>query len=169
MTVMNKSHDNLPPISTPDGFVDFEVSEGFAKHIGPLCWKLSSNSAEFGFRVMDHHLNPGKICHGGVMMTVADMAIGFAVTWELKLLSFAPSINNYYDFVGAGEAGDWLETKTEVVQTTKRMGFARGVLYGSNGPVMRYNGIVKIPSDTDPRFNSNPFAERMQQLFDRHK
>lgn len=80
------------------------------------------------------------------MMTVADMAIGFAVAWESKLLSFAPSINNNYDFVGAGIAGDWLETKTEVVQTTKRMGFARGVLFGSNGPVMRYNGIVKNPA-----------------------
>ena len=153
----------------PEGFVDFEVSEGFSKHIGPLYWNLSNNSVEFGFHVLDHHLNPGNICHGGVMMTVTDMAIGFAVVWKIELLSFAPSINNNYDFVGAGMPGDWLETKTEVVQTTKRMGFARGVLFGSNGPVMRYNGIVKIPSDTDPRFNSKPFAERMQRIFTQNK
>ena len=157
------SHSKSPP----DGFVDFEINEGFAKHIGPLYWKLSANSAELGFHVLDHHLNPGNICHGGVMMTVADMAVGFAVTWNIKLLSFAPSINNNYDFIGAGMPGDWLETRTEVIQTTKRMGFARGVLSGSNGPVLRYNGILKIPSKSDPRFNSKEFAARMQRLFDR--
>lgn len=169
MPVMSKSQDNSPPSSLPEGFVDFEVNEGFSKHIGPLYWKLSTNSAELGFHGLGHHLNPGKIYHGGVMMTVADIAIGFAAAWESKLLSFAPSINNNYDFVGAGIADDWLETKTEVVQTTKRMGFARGVPFGSNGPVMRYNGIVKIPSDTNPRFNSKPTAERMQRLFDQSK
>lgn len=160
--------NKIPHNQVPEGFVDFQISEGFAKHIGPLYWKLGASSAEFGFHVLDHHLNPGKICHGGVMMTVADMAVGFAVTWDIKLLSFAPSINNNYDFIGAGMAGAWLETKTEVVQTTKRMGFARGVLSGSNGPVLRYNGIIKIPSKSDPRFNSKEFAARMQKLFDQN-
>lgn len=37
------------------------------------------------------------------VMTVADMVIGFAVAWKIKLLSFAPIINNNYDFVGAGQ------------------------------------------------------------------
>ncbi len=168
MAGMTDYSDLIPPRPVPDGFVDFEVAEGFAKHIGPLYWKLSKDSAELGFHVLDHHLNPGKICHGGVMMSVADMAVGFAVVWNIKLLSFAPSINNNYDFIGAGLPGDWLETRTEVIQTTKRMGFARGVLTGSNGPVLRYNGILKIPSKTDPRFNSPKFADRMQKLFDQN-
>lgn len=166
---MTKTQLDPTSLEPPKGFVDFEISDGFAHHIGPLYWKLTKDSAEFGFRVMEHHLNPGNICHGGVMMTMTDMAIGFAVIWEARLVSFTPSINNNYDFVGTGLPGEWLETKTEVIQITKRMGFARGVLSGSNGPVMRYNGIVKIPSDSDPRFNSEHFAKRMQRLYALHK
>ncbi len=170
MTKENTQSDiSSSPDGVPDGFVDFEISEGFAKHIGPLYWKPTKNSAELGFRVLEHHLNPGKICHGGIMMTVGDMAAGFSVGWKIELLSFMPSINNNYDFIGAGSLGEWLQTETEVIQTTKRMGFARGVLKGPKGVVMRYNGIVKIPSASDPRFNSEAFAARMRRLYDHYR
>jgi len=154
------------PDDVPDGFVDFEISDGFARHIGPLYWRPTKETAELGFRVLEHHLNPGGICHGGVMMTVADMAAGFSVSWKTRMLSFPPSINNSYDFVGMGSLGDWLQTETEVIQITKRMGFARGILIGPGGPVMRFNGILKIPSAADPRFNAPRFGERMKRLYD---
>ncbi len=169
MALMTDSPQTTEPSGAPDGFTNFEVGNGFADYIGPIYWKLEKDSCELGFRVMEHHLNPGKICHGGMMMTVTDMAIGLAICWNLRLLSFAPSINNGYDFIGAGRLGEWMQTETEVIQTTKRMGFARGILMGPNGPVLRYNGILKIPSDNDPRFNSEQFAEHMQRIFDRYK
>jgi len=155
--------------TAPDGFIDIELSDGFAAHIGPLYWKLDKNSCEIGFRVMEHHLNPGKTCHGGMMMTVADMAVGFAATWDQQLKCFAPSINNNYDFISPGFLGDWLQTEMEVIQTTKRMSFVRGLLKGPKGTVVRFNGILKIPSATDPRYNTRHFAERMQRLYDIHK
>ena len=162
---MNK----IPGIDVPEGFVDFEINDGFADHIGPLYWKLDKNSCEIGFRVLEHHLNSGKICHGGLMMTVADMAVGLAATWERQLDCFTPSINNNYDFVGMAFLGEWLQTEMEVIQTTKRMGFVRGLLVGPNGPVMRFNGILKIPSESDPRFKNKSFSERMQRLYDKYK
>ncbi len=166
---MTDSPQTTKSSGAPDGFTDFEVGAGFVDHIGPIYWKLEKDSCELGFRVLEHHLNPGGICHGGLMMTVVDMAIGFSVCWNCRLLSFAPSINNNFDFIRAGHLGDWMQTETELIQKTKRMGFARGLLKGPNGPVMRYNGILKIPSDSDPRFNSDQFAEHMQRIFDRYK
>jgi len=154
------------PADIPDGFIDFEINSGFANHIGPLYWRPAKDSVEMGFKVLDHHLNPGGICHGGLMMTVADMVVGFAVCWQTRFLNFPPSINNTFDFIGIGFHGDWLETKTEVIKFTKRMGFAQGVILGPNGPVLRYNGILKIPSDSDPRFKSDYFSSRMQKLYD---
>jgi acyl-coenzyme A thioesterase PaaI-like protein len=156
-------------IDVPEGFGDLEINDGFAAHIGPLYWKLDKNSCEIGFRVLDHHLNPGKTCHGGLMMTVADMAVGFAAIWERQLSCFAPSINNNYDFISPGYLGDWMQTELEVIQTTKRMGFVRGLLNGPKGPVMRFNGILKIPSETDPRYNAKHFSARMQRLYEKYK
>jgi len=161
--------NELNGIDVPERFVDLEISEGFAAHIGPLYWKLEKNSCEIGFRVLEHHLNPGRICHGGLMMSVADMAVGFAVTWERQLRCFSPSINNSYDFISPGYLGDWMQTELEVIQTTKRIGFVRRLLNGSGGTVMRFNGIIKIPSETDPRYNDKHFAERMQRLYEKHR
>jgi len=62
-----------------------------------------------------------------------------------------------------------MQTELEVIQTTKRMGFVRGLLNGPNGPVMRFNGILKIPSETDPRYNAKHFSARMQRLYEKYK
>jgi uncharacterized protein (TIGR00369 family) len=142
----------LPPFTPPEGFVPFPQTAGFAHHIGPIYWRLADGAASLGFRVEPHMCNPAGICHGGMMMTVMDMAVGVAATIAARTQKFAPSVNLVCDFLQPGQLGDWLHSKVDFTYTTRRTGFAAGILIGSNGPVMRANGIVKIPSDNDTRF-----------------
>ena len=151
-TEMNKEADILADAGVPEGFEPFPQLEGFAVHIGPLYWRRSEGGADVGFRVLPHMCNPARICHGGMMMTAMDMAIGIAATFAAKTNKFAPSVNLACDFLQPGQLGDWLQSKVDFTFTTKRTGFASGLLIGSNGPVLRANGIVKIPSDNDSRF-----------------
>ena len=101
---------------------------------------------------MPHHCNPAGICHGGMMMTVMDMAIGVATSMAAATNAFTPSVNLTYDFVAPGKMGWWLQSKIDWVHATKRTGFANGYLMGPEGPVLRANGICKIASADDPRF-----------------
>ncbi len=136
----------------PEGFHPFPFTDGFASHVGPIFIALRDGEGVLGFRVMPHHCNPAGICHGGMMMTVLDMAIGTNVAIHAKTNVFTPTVNLTYDFVTPGRLGSWLESKVDWVHTTKRTGFANGYLMSPEGPVMRANGICKIPKEGDARF-----------------
>ncbi len=138
------------PDDLPEGFVPIPNDMGFARLVGPLF--VHPGRQAIGFRVEARHCNPLGICHGGMMMTVMDMAIGMAIYRAGKSSAFPPSINLAYDFLAPARTGDWLESKIEFLHTTRRTGFANGYLTGPAGPVMRANGICKIPGRTDPLF-----------------
>ncbi len=136
----------------PEGFHEFPFRDGFASHVGPIFITMREGKAVLGFRVMPHHCNPAGICHGGMMMTVMDMAIGANVAVNAGVEVFTPTVNLTYDFIMPGRRGNWLESKFDWVHTTRRTGFANGYLMGPDGAVMRANGICKIPKKGDPRF-----------------
>ena len=146
----DESGDTLA--SAPEGFTPFEFADGFATHVGPIFQKVEGREFKLGFRVMPYHCNPAGICHGGMMMTVMDIAIGINTSIGAGTGVFTPSVNLTYDFVAPGTTGDWLESSIDWVSTTKRTGFGNGFLIGPKGPVLRANGICKIPSADDPRF-----------------
>ena len=56
------------------------------------------------------------------------------------------------DFLQPAHKGEWLFSNINFRHTTRRMGFASGLLIGPNGPVMRCNGIAKLPKSNDKRF-----------------
>jgi uncharacterized protein (TIGR00369 family) len=134
----------------PEGFVPFPLSIGFAELVGPLF--VHPERQAIGFHVEKKHCNPLGICHGGMMMTVMDMAIGMAVNLAAKSPAFPPSVNLAYDFFMPAQEGDWLESRVDFIHTTRRTGFANGYLTGPRGPVMRANGICKIPGAANPVF-----------------
>ena len=141
----------------PEGFSPFPFGLGFADHIGPIYAKFDPDNPEgrplaLGFFVEKHHCNPAGICHGGMMMTVMDMAIGMAVSRAAGSMMFTPSVNLTYDFIRPGKLGSWLESRVDFSHATRRTGFANGYLDGPEGPVMRANGICKIPSPDNKQF-----------------
>jgi len=150
--VMSSEPTPAGEANPPDGFSVFPYSDGFAAHVGPLFIEMRDGEGVLGFRVMPHHCNPAGICHGGMMMTLMDMAIGVNVAIGAKTDAFTPSVNLVYDFVAPGPQGAWLESKVDWVHATKRTGFANGYLMGPDGVVMRANGICKIARADDPRF-----------------
>lgn len=145
----------------PAGFVPFPGGEGFAEHVGPLYWAVRDGTGWLGFRVDERHVNPAGICHGGMMMTVLDMVIGFNVQLRMERTVFVPSVQCSYDFLRPGKLGDWLEGSTDFVHLTRRTGFANGYLYGSEGPVVRCNGIAKIPSENNEQFRRESDVMRL--------
>ncbi|MFW6027263.1 MAG: PaaI family thioesterase [bacterium] len=134
----------------PEGFLPFPNDIGFAELIGPLF--VHPGRRAIGFRVEARHCNPLGICHGGMMMTVMDMAIGMAIHQAGGASTFPPSVHLSYDFLAPAWSGDWLESKVDFVHTTRRTGFANGYLAGSRGLVMRADGICKIPGSSNPLF-----------------
>jgi uncharacterized protein (TIGR00369 family) len=136
----------------PAGFVPLPAIDSFIAHVGPLYIRPGETGAPLGFRVAPRHANPAGICHGGMLMTVMDMAVAVAVKVAARSDKFLPTINLGFDFLRPAPIGAWLQSQVDFSYHTRRMGFAQGLLIGPEGPVLRANGIVKIPRDDDPTF-----------------
>lgn len=106
-------------------------------------------------------LNPVGICHGGMPMAVADMAVGFSALKASGRKVFPPSINNNFDFLAPGKLGDWLESRIPFVKVTGSLAFANGIIHCDDNPVLRFNGICKMPKDTDKRFAGNKIFDNI--------
>ena len=136
----------------PEGFKVFGVQDGLFGLVGPVFGRLRDGEAHLGFRVAEKHLNPTGTCHGGMLATLVDVQIGVGSAYARKQQKFYPTINLNCDFLAPARVGDWVEGRTEVIRATPRMVFCNAMLLVDDQPVLRANGIMKIPSDRDSRF-----------------
>lgn len=167
----NHGNGDQKEATPPDGFKPLPVPWGFAELVGPLYFHETRSDAPIGCFVQEKHLNPARICHGGMLMTMMDMGVGFAIGAKAEDASFLPTMNMSYDFLAPAQLGDWLESKVDFVHTTKNTGFANGYLMSPRGIVVRANGICKIVRGEDKRFKiDDSFKEsREKRLAGRHE
>lgn len=139
-------------MAAPEGFKEFQAAGGMFDLIGPIYARVADGEAQLGFRVEGKHLNPVGICHGGMLATVVDVQLGFGSAVASKMRRFYPTINLNCDFLGPARPGQWVQGRTELIKATPRMVFANAVLTADGEVILRANGIMKIPSAGDPRF-----------------
>ncbi len=96
------------------------------------------------------HSNLGDAVHGAVTLGLIDISL-FAVPMQHGLLSdgFSVTLDLNTQFVGAGMLGQPLDCVTEVVRSTRRLLFLRGLVV--QGPddshiVASFSGTVRKPS-----------------------
>ncbi len=125
---------------------------GFMAVNGPLWGRLDPEDGLpiMGFRVEERHINPGRICHGGMMMTFADMLLGFTAGIAAGGRKFVPTIQLNGDFAAPAPLGAWVEGKGRLVRLTRNMGFVDSLITADGVPCLRANGIMKIPSQDTP-------------------
>ncbi|MBC7941105.1 MAG: PaaI family thioesterase [Chitinophagaceae bacterium] len=58
--------------------VDFPVRIPFAEHLGLELWKFADGHAELRLDLAPAHLNSHRVAHGGVLMTLLDVAMAHA-------------------------------------------------------------------------------------------
>jgi len=95
-----------------------------------------------GFRVLPAHCNFGGTCHGGMIATFLDMALGLSI--HTATAAGGPTMSMTIDFLSPGLAGDWIESRARFVHATYRTGYCDVIAMGPRGPVARGNGIWRL-------------------------
>ena len=64
----------------PEGYelVQRTQGPGFAGLAGPFYAKRDGRALSLGLRIEQRHLNSRGTCHGGLLATLADIALGYA-------------------------------------------------------------------------------------------
>ena len=121
-----------------------ETNKGFMKHLGGLeLKKVNESHYEFIVEVKEMHLNTGKIAHGGFLSTIADTGMGTAahrVAGDRRCVT----INLDVKFISAGQLGDKLKGKVEILKKTKTLVFINCKISNDKEIVVSASGTWKI-------------------------
>lgn len=132
-------------VAVPEGFELLPRGLGFTDFLQPIYRRLTGEGVSCGVLVQQSHCNIMGMCHGGVIMTLADIAAASGVNHACGRPAGNPTINLAVDFINAGKEGDWLQADVAHVSIKRRFGFCNGLLSGPDGVVARFNGTFYLP------------------------
>lgn len=117
---------------------------GFLDLVGPVKTDLEDDGRwTFSFTVGEQHLNPGGVCHGGMLMTFADHVLGMVV-WEAIERRPCSTVTLNCDFATAAKAGDVVAGEARVTRKTRSLIFVNGMLSCNGNTVLQASGIWKV-------------------------
>ena len=129
----------------PDGYRPLPSASPFNALVGPLYEKRGERAVSLGLRVSKKHSNSRGICHGGVLATLADLALGYALMAHTGSRSGFVTAHLDIDYAGAAEIGDWIHSEVEVQRVGSRLAFATGYLCVGASRIARMSGIFALP------------------------
>ena len=137
---------NVQTSAVPAGFVEIPLGEGehFLTLTGPLYGKREGRKLVMGFRVEKRHCNIGGICHGGMLMTFADMQLSLGSRFDSEEeFGFMPTVNMTADFLAPAPLGAWVEGRTDLLRATRNFLFCQCIVTSNGAPAVRASGIMK--------------------------
>lgn len=127
-------------IEVPEGYEPFPKDVGFANAIDPVFVRRVEHGVELGMPVAKQHLNGYGICHGGVLMLLADICASWNLRSALGDSGGGPTLSLSFDFIRAARDGDWVDAVVEQMDLKRSVGFASGSLRVAGERVARFNG-----------------------------
>ena len=135
----------------PEGFKPLFRSSPVIDLIGPVYSKGDGADLVRGLRVEQKHCNMRGALHGGIVATLADIALGYAIAFSTKpptgLITASPSP----DFAGTAKIGDWLEAKVDVQKRGSRLAFANCYISAGEERIVRASAVFVVAGELRER------------------
>ena len=125
----------------PEGFRRIARLSPFNALVGPLYERRDGDAVSIGLFIEEKHTNSRGICHGGVLATLADLSLGYAMLAKSGDKGSFVTAHLAVDYAGAAKAGDWIESKVEIQRVGSRLAFANCYLLVEKRPVVRASAI----------------------------
>lgn len=132
--------------TTPIGFEPLFRSSPFLELLGPLYSRRDEDGGLIiAVRVAQKHCNQRGSAHGGLLCTLADVALGYSTAFSQDPPLAMATVNLSLDFCGAVRLGDLVEVRTAIHKVGQRMAFASATLSTGEQPVARASAVFHIP------------------------
>lgn len=135
--------DRTPAPAAPlDGYTIYDPVDPFENLAGPFFWKrLEDGTDHLVLRADNRHCNRQGVVHGGLMLTMIDLAFAICAKEHPDQRLVTISLNS--EFVAAGEVGKLIEAKTEIVRKTRSLCFLRGQVSSEGATLLNASCIYK--------------------------
>lgn len=126
----------------PAGFEPADFTPGFLDHGGPYYLDEPKAGVRIiGLRIMPHHINYQDAAHGGVISTLADVALSHAV-YDAERPRLAPStVTLTVNYLIGARLGDWLEARVQIDRLGGRMGYTSGAIWRGEEAIATMSGV----------------------------
>ena len=128
----------------PEGFVPLFRSSPFLNTIGPIFGKGEGADLIIGLRVIEKHTNARGLAHGGVLATLADIALGYCLAFYTNPPQSLVTTNLTLDFAGSAKLGDWLEVKVDIQKSGSRLAFANAYISVGEQRIVRASAVFLV-------------------------
>jgi acyl-coenzyme A thioesterase PaaI-like protein len=112
----------------PAGFEPIFRSSPFLDLTGPLFYRKEPDGKAGGFvigmRILPKHANARGGAHGGLLLTLVDIALGYSAAFSQEPPAILSTASVTADFVGGAKIGDWVEAHVDVQKVGGRLAFA---------------------------------------------
>jgi uncharacterized protein (TIGR00369 family) len=126
----------------PRGFRAIAGLSPFNELVGPLYeQRQPGKELSIGLRIEKKHTNSRGTCHGGVLATLADLALGYAMHAKLEAKASFVTAHLAVDYAGAARVGDWVESVVEIQRVGTRLAFANCYLVSGERRLVRASAI----------------------------
>ena len=97
-----------------------------------------------GMRVQEKHTNARGTLHGGVLASIADIALGYGLATSTTPPTSMVTANLSVDFAGSAQIGDWIETSLDIQKVGARMAFANVYFSIAGERIARASGVFLV-------------------------
>jgi acyl-coenzyme A thioesterase 13 len=146
-------HDASPP----PGFEPLFRSSPFSETVGPFFYrKEPDGSFVVAIRVLPKHTNARGSAHGGLLLTLLDIALGYRAAFSQDPPAALTTASLSADFVGSPKLGDWVEAHVDVHKVGSRLAFANAFLVVNGERLVRANAVFSRGSGPLPERKNSP-------------
>ena len=112
--------------------------------IGPLYSHGEGAGLVLGLAAERKHCNTRGTVHGGILATLADLALGYSLAFSTQPPTAAVTANLSLDFAGSARDGDWLETRVDFHKLGSRLAFGNCYIMVGEQRIVRASAVFLV-------------------------
>ena len=128
----------------PEGFEPIFRSSPFLELLGPMYNKKSEKGIIIGLQTQEKHCNARGLVHGGVISSLADVALGYNAAFTSDEPVPMVTVSLTIDYVSPVKLGDWIEIETDVQKVGRKMAFANCYFIVNSTRIARASGVFTV-------------------------
>ncbi len=130
-------------MTIPAGFEQLTASS-FSERIGPLYMSRRDGVPVLGLEVSEHHLNRAGRVHGGLLATVADIAVSRAAWDHVPEGSTIATADLHISYLGNVNTGAWVEAWPTVDRVGRAVIHASALVESDGEPLAKVLATIAV-------------------------
>ena len=149
------------PTDIPEGF---QLHQRIQPHtfgglVGPFYSRHQDNDFSLGLRIEGRHCNSRGTCHGGLLATLADMALGYSCALAGDVDGAKPNfvtVDLSLQYLDSTHVGEWVQSEVKVLGAGSRTRSATGHLLANGKAVVRISANFRMTRTGTPGTGNSP-------------